>query len=810
MRIVTDLFSQILEMSLTASVVITAVFFIRCLMLKLPKKYSYCLWAVVLFRLISPVSVSSALSIFNLGGYQWKRFLGLTDAVVSEEKIMLPAETITTYTYAGDISESVTVHEYVPSTVDFAPTEMNAPIWLQISSLLWLVGIAAILFYSIYTYFRFCKVVTKATLLRENIYECENIPSPFVMGMFTPKIYIPYHLSGEEQNYVLAHEKYHIKRCDHIVKIVAFMVLAVYWFHPLVWTAFFFASRDMEMSCDEKVLSMFGGEIKQDYSRLLLSFATNKRMRFAGPLAFGESDTGRRVKNVLRFHKPHMWGSVLGIALLAVVVLGCATDEAKSDVVEVGTGIAESAEEVTHHYYPNKIESADPEELSFIQDWAVAFCDRNGKAIYEMAAEESREMLAETLLLEEHNGEYSFGWSSPWPWDAGTDWKITEIENGKAVILYYACTSDPHVMVWRSEVSYEKVDGRYQCIPEEIQFMDSIDSIEDFYKAYPYAVIRDTQMDYLTNGMGEALYKNAEENRASMPDYEKLFEPDTAAKYLLNLSDNVNAYAKTHVDADGEDAAYVRLLFPDGYMTMIQMVCPFGTDGIWIPQAYLTEEEMETILQEPVEGELIYLEEEVSENLLPHQSAPAPDRVYSIYNYFDNPHEGGLESGTVDLNGDGTLEEISVERLSNNGGDGGYIVHVKNAETGEEIPLPEEIAGEQYPFSTIWNEDGLQVLFNGICIARYKTDFIYEIYEKKAIILSEHALDTEQTISGDAASGYSVYEDAEGTQLIIKYYLSGLEGHVDCFGYGLVHLKLLEDNTWEMRISFAVDLATEG
>lgn len=843
MKILTTFFSQLLEMSITASIVIIAVLIVRCLLQRLPKKYSYCLWAVVLFRLLCPVSISSVFSIFNLGGYEWKRFLGLTDVTEAENVVMLPSEEITVTELAGETAGAVTMHEYTPGVYEYAAVDSAVPMWLQMAAVLWLIGIVAILFYSIYTYGKFRKTVEKATFLQENIYECENIPSPFVMGVFSPKIYIPYHLNEEEQAYVLTHEKYHIKRCDHIVKIVAFLVLSLYWFNPFVWLAYFFACRDMEMSCDEKVLSMLGNEIKQDYSVLLLSFATNRRLSFAGPLAFGESDTGKRVKNVLRFQKPKVWGSILGIGLLALVVLGCATNEKEEDVVEAtgtdtnaGTekinvydelenvqieGIPVEKADAVRHNYGEKVESAEPEELSFIQDWAVAFCNRDGKTIYEMAAEESRSMLADTLLLEEHdNGAYSFGWSSPWPMNANADWRIISIGNGKAVILYYAWTSDPHVTVWRSEVSYEKVDGKYQCIPEEIQMLDGIDSVEDFYQAYPYAVLRDTQMDYLTNGMGEVLNKNAKASRDTMPEYEELFSPDTAVKNLLNLSDNVNAYARAYVEKDredgtayarayvgedGEDASYVRLLFPDGYMMMIQMVRPYGEDGIWIPQAYLTEDEMEAILQE----EVIDLQEEATEKLLPNQSSTASNKVYSIYNFFDDPHEGGLETSIVDLNGDGALEEISVERLANVGGDGGYIVHVKNADAGKEIQLPKEIAGEQYPFSTVWNENGLQVMYNDTCIANYPTDFIYETYEKKAVILAEDALDTEQLISGDAASGYTVYKNEDELQLILKYYLSGLEGHADCFGYGLVHLQLQSDNTWNVETSFAVDLAYE-
>jgi len=310
MKMITDLFSQIFEMSIIATVVIIAVLLIRFLIGKLPKKYSYYLWSVVLFRLICPVSISSVMSIFNLDGKQLRRFLELTDTSLSGGSYLHIENMI-----AQEVEE-------------------KAHLWLQIVSVLWLVGIVAIAFYSICAYYKLHKVVSKATLLRENVYECENISSPFVMGMFTPKIYIPYHLSLQEQDYVLVHEKYHIKRCDHIVKIIIVTVLAVYWFHPLVWMAYFYANRDMEMSCDEQVLNILGDKIKQEYSLLLLSFATNKRMKFSYPLGFGENDTSKRVKNVLHFQKPHIWRNILGIFVFGIVVLGCGTNEATGTVID--------------------------------------------------------------------------------------------------------------------------------------------------------------------------------------------------------------------------------------------------------------------------------------------------------------------------------------------------------------------------------------------------------------------------------------------------------------------------------------------
>lgn len=839
MEMFTSFFEQLLKMSVTASVVILAVLLARLCLRRLPKKYSYLLWAVVLFRLICPISVSSAFSIFNFLGYKWKRLFGLTDSMEAQV-VMAPNEEIIVTQFADAGSEAVTAHEYTPGTYDYVPIEATTPMWLQIATILWLLGIGVILFYSIYTYWKFRGNVAKATLLRDNIYECENISSPFVMGIVSPRIYIPYRLGEEEQKYILAHERYHITRCDHLVKVVAFLVFTVYWFHPLVWISYFLMCRDMEMSCDEKVLSMLGSEIRQDYSMLLLSFATNRRFCLAGPLAFGESDTGKRVKNVLHFRQPKLWGSVLGIVLLAAVILGCATNEEDEDALEVietveletGEDTVEVESDETTYVYEDTsgedtdgdykinastVESADPEELSFIQDWVIAFSGRDGTAINEMVTEEGRTFMEENFDLTDHGGEYSMGWSSPWPMNGETDWRILSVKDGKSEILFYAWVSNPHYSVWRMELAYEKIDDAYKATPKEMSYFDAIAGAEEFFMAYPGGVIRDTPMDFLTNGMGEVLNNHAMERADSIEEYAVLLSPETAAGHMLNIDPN---QVRTHVpsaDSKEQGMTYVAFQFSDGTNIFVEMIQPYGEDGIWIPQAVLDEAAYVKVLEEGVEEKkevlkdmeesLEYIEESLPENLLPHQSSMAPIRVYRIYNYFADPHEGGLDEVTADLNGDGVEEKIYAEDLSHNGGDGGYSIHVVSAKTGEEIPLPDVIAGEKFPFSTIWNEKGMRLTYEDIEIALVPKRMVRDLYEREGMPLAEDALDKEQVMIGDAASGFAVKENADGSQeLVIKYYLSGLYGHADCFGYGIVHLQLNEDNTWEMEKSFAVDL----
>ncbi len=177
-----------------------------------------------------------------------------------------------------------------------------------------------------YLTIRMKRKLRKAVLYRDNIFECDNIASPFVMGVFRPRIYIPFRLGEGEREYILKHEQYHIKRKDYLVKIVAFLLVTVYWFQPLAWVSYFFMIRDMEMSCDEHVLGTMGKDIRRAYSKSLLGFAMNRRQFSMGLLAFGETNTKRRVKNVMNFKNDKKWMGILTIVLLVVVGVVCLTD----------------------------------------------------------------------------------------------------------------------------------------------------------------------------------------------------------------------------------------------------------------------------------------------------------------------------------------------------------------------------------------------------------------------------------------------------------------------------------------------------
>ena len=190
--------------------------------------------------------------------------------------------------------------------------------------------------------------------LYENLYECDTIRSPFVYGLFLPKIYMPFRLSENQRYCVLAHERYHLQRKDHLIKSFAYALVIVYWFQPLVWIAYRLMCRDMEMSCDEKVTSAFTDELRGEYSRLLLAFAANKRQMPVSPLAFGEENTMARIKNILAYKKPAKWKMIGSTMALMLTMAACATDAKETPVTEltevssdnVSDSIADSENEV--------------------------------------------------------------------------------------------------------------------------------------------------------------------------------------------------------------------------------------------------------------------------------------------------------------------------------------------------------------------------------------------------------------------------------------------------------------------------------
>lgn len=594
-----QIFLTFLYKNITVSVVIIAVLLARLLLRKMPKKYSYILWSIVGIRMIFDLPFATNISVFNLFRGFAKHSSTMGTMLTGSHRTNLQGATDTLNTI-GTTGTS-TAHASRNTTVGaMTHTLTTSQMVLGILGLLWLVVVTLFVAYGIYSYVKCRMLVRTAVIARDitpdahkkkgivSVWECDRIPSPFVLGIIRPRIYIPFRMSKQEQAYILAHEQCHIRRLDPLWKLIAFLLLAVYWWNPLVWCAFFYMVRDMEMSCDEAVIEQFGNEIKQGYSNSLLAFAMERHPYSFAPVAFGEGDAGRRIKNVLNFKKPHTWVAILVIVLLVVVGVSCLTNGKDKDSSDTVSGtensqMQQSAVETTEAPIDSDNSSTVEEPLSSVDQWAQAFCSRDVRTIQNMATDDAANDLKEENLLDD-NG--NFGWSSPWPWfdeESGMPaYLITQSDDTSATILYYAQISDPHVTVWEETLQYTKNDDKIEVTSEELQMFNFIASGTEFEAAYPKG-IQNTPMDYQTNGMGETLNEHAMSANGISPDGEyNLTNPVEAAQYLLNLLQNDG---KVEITENKEDNTLVELevhFTEDDVTHYITMERPWGEDGIWV------------------------------------------------------------------------------------------------------------------------------------------------------------------------------------------------------------------------------------
>lgn len=296
------LFIELLNMSYVASIVILFVIMARVLLRKAPKRYSYILWGIPLFRLLCPFSFESAISL-----------------IPTKTK---PIPTNIVYSNIPRIDTGVTVINNTinpllgASAPDVGESINPLQVWIFISEMIWVLGLILLILYSIISFIKVKRKLVGAIKLKDNIYLADYIISPFVIGIINPKIYLPSTLDSKEQEYIILHEQTHIIRGDHIMKLIGFLALCLHWFNPMVWIAFFISGKDMEMSCDESVMKNTSEDIRKEYSTSLLRLATGKRVVAGTPLAFGEGDTKKRIKNIISYKKP-----VVGIIIMVVILV---------------------------------------------------------------------------------------------------------------------------------------------------------------------------------------------------------------------------------------------------------------------------------------------------------------------------------------------------------------------------------------------------------------------------------------------------------------------------------------------------------
>lgn len=284
-----DIFIQIVNMSITASWLIVAVMISRILLTRTSKNLVCLLWLIVGVRLILPISFESSVSVVPT----------VEPIVIHNENHVLNISEIT----VQGITESYEI-----------TSSMNL---ISISSYLWMVGVIGLLIYVTYSYWRLQRKVDASIEIGKDIYICDDIDDAFILGIMKPKIYLPSSLSYIDRKYVLIHEFMHLKRKDYITKPLAYIVLIIHWFNPLVWISYVLLCKDMEMACDEQVIKDMDIDSKKEYSKTLLACSSEKFI-LSCPVAFSEVGVKERVKNMLRFKKSSM--KMLFVSVLVFIV----------------------------------------------------------------------------------------------------------------------------------------------------------------------------------------------------------------------------------------------------------------------------------------------------------------------------------------------------------------------------------------------------------------------------------------------------------------------------------------------------------
>lgn len=295
-----EIFQKALNMSIAAGWLILAVIALRLLLRRAPKRFRLLLWAVVGLRLALPWSIESALSL-------------IPSAQTLPEGIMLERAPVLD-TGISALNGAINPGFTAAFTPELGVSANPLQVLLPIAAAFWMLGAAAMLLWALVSWLRLRKRVREAVRLEENVYECE-IASPFVLGLFRPRICLPFSLENGERELVLAHERAHITAGDHIIKPLGWLLLAAHWYNPLVWLAYALFCRDIELACDERVVRGLSLSDRADYSQALLDLSRPRGGVRACPLAFGESSVKGRVKSVLSYKKPAFW-----LVLLAVVV----------------------------------------------------------------------------------------------------------------------------------------------------------------------------------------------------------------------------------------------------------------------------------------------------------------------------------------------------------------------------------------------------------------------------------------------------------------------------------------------------------
>ena len=562
------LFELVKQMAFNAAFVILIVLCCRGILSRLPRVYSYVLWLVVALRLLCPVMLPSDMSIFGLLGQadrvavQQGSLLISDGAVIQQDSLLvsdgaktvgtsLPEEKNTGISMAGILQSVALVDKETKNQLLFYG---------------WTAGMAAFAAYGFAANLILREKLKFATKLegkstaygnegskRARIYESGAIKSPFVYGIVMPKIYLPYHLTKQEQAYILAHEQYHIKRKDYLVKALAYLLLCVYWFHPLVWLSYYLMNRDMEISCDEAVMRGKSDADRENYAALLLSFAAGKRGHFFAPISFGENSIKQRVHYILQEKRRVFAGSFLAVAVIAFAAVICLTDANTSADTSMDMSEGKTVSTEAQHLY----EKRNP---------YVGDASANGAlltVIDEVCGMEFSEKFFLTTELQTDQEPYAFIMHLT-PAEGQKYLNLTEEEETNIwtrAVLFLALTENCGEVQW----DYETEEGllTYYIRAEDVPVENGVSDVKE-YGTSPEMLDKLLARLTVETPEGEKLENGGQGTVAGEPEKEEETKPEDEW-IKITLSDGTTGYTKPeYLSEENPEDGWIEVQLEDG------------------------------------------------------------------------------------------------------------------------------------------------------------------------------------------------------------------------------------------------------
>lgn len=443
-------FLKLLNLSISASWLVLAVLVLRLISKRSPKWMNVLLWGIVALRLMLPFSIESALSLIP------------SAETLSPEVVQFdPAPTITSGVEFIDNAVNPSLSESFAA----APLASVNPlyVWTYLAGWVWLIGLGAMLLYALVSYLRLRRRVSVSLCVRENIYLCDAISSPFILGVVKPRIYLPSGLDEVERQNVLSHERAHLTRRDHWWKPLGFALLAVYWFNPLLWLAYALLCRDIELACDERVIRTMDESAVKTYSTVLLACSMPRKAVITCPLAFGEVGVKERVRNALRYKKPAFWVVAASVAVCVVVAVCFLTNPERATMKWAKSLRVEDVARIELFVMPQAID----------------------KQYRDLDAEEIAEAVA---LINKSSGRYV---------------RSAELLDGGSTTLYVTTTDGVRHTVVNNGNVYLHIDG---------------DAYRNFHIAWPYIEGNAPLPEDFFEESGEARGEPAEEEMKTMTE----------------------------------------------------------------------------------------------------------------------------------------------------------------------------------------------------------------------------------------------------------------------------------------------------